>query len=116
VPVRRIENLQPPVQCVAESMDRVERPLRVPRQPWQVTAVASEMTRRRRFARSMADRPHDVTVRVWPAGISSPGYADIRPHLRYHSASLTRRRIGAGYRASAWYRSVLSCPARRDPS
>jgi len=95
---------------------RVERPLRVPRQPWEVAAVAFEMARRHRFVRSMADLPRDVTVHVLPTGTPSPDYADIRQHLQYRNASLTRSRIGAAYRASARYRSVLPCPAQRDTS
>ena len=64
----------------------------------------------------MADVPHDMTVHVRSAGTPSPGYADIRQHLRYRNASLTRLRIDAAYRAPARHPSALPCPAQQDTS
>ncbi len=80
---------------------RIDRSLRVPRQPWEVAAVAFEIARRHRYERSMAGLPDDVTVHVLPTGTPSPDYADIRQHLQYRNASLTRSRIDGAYRAPA---------------
>ena len=49
---------------------RVERPLRAPRQPWQVASVAFEIARRHRFATDMARVPAGVTVHVLPTGLA----------------------------------------------
>ncbi|MGE5289040.1 MAG: patatin-like phospholipase family protein [Micromonosporaceae bacterium] len=86
---------------------RIERALAVPRRPWEVAAVAFEIARRHRYVRSMNDLPDHVTVHVLPTGTPSPDYADIRQHLQYRNASLTRSRIDAAYRASARYLSTL---------
>jgi hypothetical protein len=64
----------------------------------------------------MADVPHDMTVHARSAGTPSPGYADIRPHLRYRTACLARSRTGAAYRASARQPSALPYPAQQDTS
>jgi NTE family protein len=90
---------------------RIERPLHVPRRPWEVAAVAFEIARRHRYVRTMADLPGDVTVHVLPTGTPSPDYADIRQHLQYRNASLTRSRIDAAYRASTCYLSALASAA-----
>src|ERR1041384_7140205 len=47
---------------------RVERPLSVPRRPWEVAQVAFEIARRHRFARELASLPDDVRVHVLPSG------------------------------------------------
>jgi NTE family protein len=82
---------------------RIERPLSVPRRPWQVGLVAFEIARRHRFHEDLAALPDGVRVHVLPAG------GDRRPsdlaQLRY------RDRTGAGvgvsieraYAASAGY-------------
>jgi NTE family protein len=93
---------------------RIERSLQVPRRPWEVAAVAFEIARRHRYVRSIADLPDDVTVHILPTGTPSPDYADIRQHLQYRNASLTRSRIDAAYRASARYLSALA-PATAEP-
>jgi NTE family protein len=114
IPVGRAAALGARIIYVLQ-VGRIERPLRVPRQPWEVAAVAFEIARRHRFVRSMADLPRDVTVHVLPTGTPSPDYADIRQHLQYRNASLTRSRIEAAYRASSHYLSTLH-RAEQHPS
>ena len=46
---------------------RVDRPLAVPRRPWEVARVSFEIARRHRFVREMADLPPHVTAHVLPA-------------------------------------------------
>ena len=51
---------------------RVDRPLAVPRRPWEVARVSFEIARRHRFNREMAELPDDVEAHVLPArGTSS---------------------------------------------
>jgi NTE family protein len=51
---------------------RIDRPLSVPRRPWEVARVSFEIARRHRFAREMAELPDDVEAHVLPArGTSS---------------------------------------------
>jgi NTE family protein len=46
---------------------RIDRPLSVPRRPWEVARVSFEIARRHRFAREMAELPDDVEAHVLPA-------------------------------------------------
>ncbi len=46
---------------------RVDRPLRVPRRPWEVARVSFEIARRHRFHREMAELPAGVVAHVLPA-------------------------------------------------
>jgi NTE family protein len=75
---------------------RIERPLRVPRWPWEVGMVAFEIARRHRFSEEMAALPtgHDVTV--LPTGDVSAPLAN----LRYRSTGQVSARIEASCRAS----------------
>jgi NTE family protein len=58
---------------------RIERPLRPPRNPFEVGLVAFEIARRHRFAADMAAVPGDVTVHVLPSGSEAPSpVADVR--------------------------------------
>ena len=51
---------------------RVDRPLSVPRRPWEVARVSFEIARRHRFVREMAELPDGVEAHVLPArGTSS---------------------------------------------
>ena len=79
---------------------RVERPLRPPRQPWQVASVAFEIARRHRFAADMADVPPGVRVHVLPTGAPAPSARD---DLRYRDTSRVAERISRAYDASAEY-------------
>jgi NTE family protein len=76
---------------------RIERPLQVPRRPWEVGTVAFEIARRHRFAEEMAALPEGIDVVVLPSGLQSAPLANVR----YRSTSLVGARIDAAYRASA---------------
>nr|WP_281380042.1 patatin-like phospholipase family protein [Nocardioides ginsengisegetis] len=46
---------------------RIDRPLTVPRRPWEVARVSFEIARRHRFARELAELPPGVEAHVLPA-------------------------------------------------
>src|SRR6476659_7969282 len=51
---------------------RIDRPLTVPRRPWEVARVSFEIARRHRFVRELAELPEGVEAHVLPArGTSS---------------------------------------------
>ncbi|HLQ54308.1 MAG TPA: patatin-like phospholipase family protein [Streptosporangiaceae bacterium] len=80
---------------------RIERPLAVPRRPWEVGLVAFEIARRHRFHEEMSALPADVQVHVLPAG------TDRRPadlsQLRYRDKTRVAVSIERAYTASAGY-------------
>jgi len=57
---------------------RVERPLRVPRWPWEVGLVAFEIARRHRFVEAMSTLPEGHRVHVLPAGDPRPPLVRVR--------------------------------------
>ncbi|MEU7860417.1 patatin-like phospholipase family protein [Nonomuraea sp. NPDC049141] len=77
---------------------RIERPLSVPRRPWEVGMVAFEIARRHRFAEEMATLPPDVEVHVLPAGATRP-----MSNLRYRDLSQISHYIERAYHASSRY-------------
>ena len=85
---------------------RIERPLTVPRRPWEVGLVAFEIARRHRFNEEMAALPGNVTVHVLPAG------GDRRPpdlsQLRYRDKTKVGASIERAYEASASYLAELA--------
>ncbi len=85
---------------------RIERPLAVPRRPWEVGLVAFEIARRHRFHEEMSALPGDVRVHVLPAG------ADRRPpdlsQLRYRDKTRVGASIERAYAASARYLAGLA--------
>jgi NTE family protein len=87
---------------------RIERPLAVPRRPWEVGLVAFEIARRHRFHEEMSSLPDDVRVHVLPAG------TDQRPpdlsQLRYRDKTKVGVSIERAYTASASYLAGLSGP------
>lgn len=82
---------------------RMERPLRAPRLPWEVAAVAFEIARRHRFARDMADLPDDVRVHVLPTGSIAADNGAWAQYLRKRDFRRTHARIEQSYEASAAY-------------
>jgi NTE family protein len=84
---------------------RIERPLTVPRRPWEVAQVAFEIARRHRFAREIADLPDDVQVHVLPTGGGEP--RDDTPWA-YRDVTAVGRRISRAYTASRRYLAGLS--------
>ena len=84
---------------------RIERPLEVPRRPWEVGLVAFEIARRHRFAEDMTALPRGVTAHVLPAGAGSDadGRGAELSQLRYRDFSNIDRHIERAYEASAAY-------------
>ena len=85
---------------------RIERPLAVPRRPWEVALVAFEIARRYRFHEEMAALPDDVRVHVLPAGgtRNTPDLAQ----LRYRDKTRVGETIERAYAASASYLAGLA--------
>jgi NTE family protein len=78
---------------------RIERPLSVPRRPWEVARVSFEIARRHRFVRELDTLPDGVEAHVLPAAGSA---RDDNP-LSYRDSSLVAERIEAAYDASSRY-------------
>jgi NTE family protein len=93
---------------------RVERPLSVPRRPWEVAQVAFEIARRHRFARELASLPDDVRVHVLPSG-GGEGRDD--SPWAYRDMAAVGRRISRAYTASRRYlhSNVNPLPGLRPP-
>jgi NTE family protein len=85
---------------------RIERPLVVPRRPWEVGLVAFEIARRHRFHEEMSALPSDVRVHVLPTG------GDRRPpdlsQLSYRDKTKVGVSIERAYTASASYLAKLT--------
>lgn len=75
---------------------RIERPLAVPRWPWEVGTVAFEIARRHRFTEEMASLPAHLDVHVLPSGETAAPLSSVR----YRDTSRVRQRIASAYRAS----------------
>jgi len=79
---------------------RIDRPLSVPKRPWEVARVSFEISRRHRFTRELAELPAGVEAFVLPArGTSSRD--DTLFGTRDFSS--VQQRIDATYEASADY-------------
>ena len=87
---------------------RMDRPLRVPRRPWEVARVSFEIARRHRFQREMAELPAGVTAHVLPARGTSARDDSLRAGRDFGGV---QRRIDATYDASAAYLDGLPEPA-----
>ncbi|WP_182525129.1 patatin-like phospholipase family protein [Nocardioides dongkuii] len=79
---------------------RIDRPLSVPRRPWEVARVSFEIARRHRFVRELDELPDGVTAHVLPARGTS-GRDDSLLGTRDFSG--VEDRIEATYAASAAY-------------
>ena len=78
---------------------RVDRPLAVPRRPWEVARVSFEIARRHRFTREMAELPRGVEAHVLPAG----GSGEDDSLLAYRDFARVRRRIDTAYDETCAY-------------
>src|ERR1700689_3734718 len=85
---------------------RIERPLTVPRRPWEVGLVAFEIARRHRFHEEMSALPAGGTVPVLPSG-GDPRPPDLS-QLRYRDRTKVRVRIEQAYLASASFLAELA--------
>ncbi|MEV6549844.1 patatin-like phospholipase family protein [Streptomyces sp. NPDC051597] len=96
---------------------RVERPLQVPRAPWEVAAVAFEIARRHRFTRDMTDLPPEVEVHLLPTGAASGKGEDLAGRkFRHRDFGLSARRMDLAYEASAAYLAAAGKPGRDEAS
>ncbi len=85
---------------------RIDRPLTVPRRPWEVARVSFEVARRHRFMRDMATIPEGVEAHVLPAGGTSSRDDTLGAHRalqRSRSGGGVQARIDATYDASRAY-------------
>ena len=87
---------------------RVDQPLTVPKQPWEVASVVFEIARRHRLSRAFADLPEGVTAHLLPTG-NTAGDADesLGRYLRYRDYGQAHDRIQQAYQASATYLEAL---------
>ena len=79
---------------------RIDRPLTVPRRPWEVARVSFEIARRHRFTREMAELPASVEAHVLPARGTSARDDSLRGHRDFGSVE---SRIEATYAATTAY-------------
>jgi len=79
---------------------RVDRPLSVPRRPWEVARVSFEIARRHRFHREMNELPTDIEAHVLPTG---GGSARDDSLLAYRDFTKVEARIDAAYDATRSY-------------
>ena len=83
---------------------RIDRPLTVPRRPWEVARVSFEIARRHRFHRELTEAPDDVEVHVLPAGGTSARDDSV---LAFRDFASVQRRIDATHAAAADYLDEL---------
>jgi NTE family protein len=83
---------------------RIDRPLAVPRRPWEVARVSFEIARRHRFARELAELPAGVVAHVLPARGTSARDDSLLAHRDF---GRVRERINASYAASRDYLAEL---------
>lgn len=79
---------------------RFDRPLTVPRRPWEVARVSFEIARRHRFVRELSELPPEVEAHVLPARGTS---ARDDTFLGSKDFSTVQERIDATYDACAAY-------------
>lgn len=82
---------------------RIERPLAVPKSPWDLGLVAFEIARRHRFVEEMSALPSQVRAHVLPSGEDSAPLIT----LRYRSTGDVASRVERGYQAAAAYLAGL---------
>ncbi len=105
IPVGRAVALGATIVYVLQ-VGRIERPLAVPRRPWEVGLVAFEIARRHRFHEELASVPDGVAVHVLPAG-TDPRPPDLS-QLRYRDKAKVAVSIERAYTASAGYLARLA--------
>ena len=99
VPLGRAASLGA-TQVYVLQVGRLERPLTVPRMPWQVARVSFEIARRHRFVRELGELHEGVTAHVLPTG--GPTTRDDSV-LAYRDFSVVRSKIDRAYDASRRY-------------
>lgn len=96
IPVGRAVELGATTLYVLQ-VGRIERPLSVPRWPWEVGTVAFEIARRHRYVEEMAALPQHLDVHVMPSGKMAAPLANVR----YRDTSRVQARIRGAYEASS---------------
>jgi NTE family protein len=92
---------------------RIDRPLTVPRRPWEVARVSFEIARRHRFNRELAELPASVEAHVLPARGTSGKDDSV---LGTRDFSGVQERIDLTYEATAAYLDEHLGPVRSsDP-
>jgi NTE family protein len=99
IPVDRAVRLGADLIYVLQ-VGRIDRPLSVPRRPWEVARVSFEIARRHRFAREMAELPDGVVAHVLPARGTSSRDDTLLGHRDF---STVAQRIEETYQASLAY-------------
>jgi NTE family protein len=84
---------------------RIDRPLTVPRRPWEVARVSFEIARRHRFMREMAELPTTVEAHVLPARGTTAKDDSLLAHRDFRGVEA---RIEATYDASREYLAGLT--------
>ena len=77
----------------------IERPLQVPKWPWEVGLVAFEVARRHRFVEDLSHVPEGVVVHVLPSGDEGTPLAT----LRYRDSGSVKTRIKRAHDATVTY-------------
>ena len=103
IPLGRAVQLGADVVYVLQ-VGRIDRPLTVPRRPWEVARVSFEIARRHRFGRELAELPPGVVAHVLPARGTSASDDTL---LGHRSFSGVAERIEASHRASLAYLDQL---------
>ena len=79
---------------------RIDRPLSVPRRPWEVARVSFEIARRHRFVRELAELPDHVEAHVLPPRGTSSRDDSI---FAFRDFSVVEAKISATYHACTRY-------------
>jgi NTE family protein len=79
---------------------RIDRPLTVPKRPWDVARVSFEIARRHRFVRELAELPESVEAHVLPTGGTSARDDSV---FAFRDFSVIDAKISATYAASLAY-------------
>jgi NTE family protein len=95
IPISRAVELGS-VEVYVLQVGRIEQPLSLPKNPWQIAAVSFEIARRHRFARDLATLPEGVVAHVLPTGAAQTSET-FSHRLRPGDA---QSRIGLAYRAT----------------
>ncbi len=110
IPLGRAVQLGADIVYVLQ-VGRIDRPLSVPRRPWEVARVSFEIARRHRFGRELAELPPGVVAHVLPARGTTARDDSL---LGHRSFSGVAERIEASHRASVAYLDQLDEPEGED--
>jgi NTE family protein len=103
IPLGRAVQLGADVVYVLQ-VGRIDRPLAVPRRPWEVARVSFEIARRHRFGRELAELPPGVVAHVLPARGTSARDDTVLGHRDFSGVAA---RIEASHQASLAYLDQL---------